>query len=368
VRYVCSDGDPGYNKRHHEFFKKWYLALLHGGLSAALSAIDAEAMMPVSDFLHMWKDFCNKVKNHPLTICPEMPDELITCEDLESLLGLGGTLSDKTSIGRMRDSHPLQLFSLVNCARCAEQGEHLALLYLLPWALQEEVIRNPLLTREERLEKAVLNFHLLLHYFDLSFLPRSEGINQRFRKKDTVAVTFAEDSVWPRILNNGLILIHFIIIAPATWSFSRFGTHCLENFFGFVRPNARADDRTVTATRLIARTTQVAIEMHDLGIDVVHKGRDNVGGVVIGGAPVELPGTVIDWAREHCEAIAALAGLSFDDADPVIDEDGVIDLICGWWATDKHHDNDIVYKKNFTKSPANAKIAARNAQAGARDE
>jgi hypothetical protein len=215
VRYVCSDGDAGYNKRHHEFFKKWYLALLRGGLLAALNAIHTETKMPVSDFLHMWKNFCNKVKNHPVTICPELPDDFITCEDLEVLLGLGGTLSDKSSIGRMRDSYPLQLFSFDNCARCAEEGDHLSLLYLLPWALQEEVIRNPDLTRQERLEKAVLSFHFLVHYFDLSFLPRSDGINQRFRKKDTVAVTFAEDSVWPRILNNALLLIHFIIVAPA---------------------------------------------------------------------------------------------------------------------------------------------------------
>jgi hypothetical protein len=226
VRYVCSDGDAGYNKRHHEFFKTWYLPLLQKGICGALDVLDAATKMPVSDFLHLWKNFCNKVKNHPVTLCPELPEDVVTVQDLQSLLQLGTTLSDKTSIGKMRDSYPLQLFSFANCAECAEQGDDLALLYLLPWALQEEVIRNPALTRPERLDKALLSFNLLLHYFDLSFLPRSEGITQRFQRKQTVAVTFAEDSVWPRILNNALILIHFIVVAPPDWSFSRLGTHC----------------------------------------------------------------------------------------------------------------------------------------------
>jgi hypothetical protein len=31
VKYVCSDGDQGYNKRHKVFFKKWHPELLSGG-------------------------------------------------------------------------------------------------------------------------------------------------------------------------------------------------------------------------------------------------------------------------------------------------------------------------------------------------
>jgi hypothetical protein len=214
-----------------------------------------------------------------------------------------------------------------------------SLLYLLPWALQEEVVRNPDLTRQGLFSSFGPLFRLVVS-------PRSDGINQRFRRKDIVAVTFAEDSVWPRTLNNALLLIHFIIVAAAQWSFSRLGTHCLENFFGFVRQNARADDRAVTALRLIARTTLVSITMHDLGIKVVHRGRDNVG------------------AGDLSEAFAALAGLAFNDTDPVLDEAGLIDMLQGWEAKDTHHNKDAVHEKNFTKSAANAKISARNAQAG----
>jgi hypothetical protein len=110
VRYVCSDGDAGYNKRHQEFFKKWCRALSNHDPPRALGIFDQENMIPISDFLHLSKNFCNKVKNHPVAICPERAEAVVPCQDLDSVLDLGNALSDKSSIGRMRDSYALQLF------------------------------------------------------------------------------------------------------------------------------------------------------------------------------------------------------------------------------------------------------------------
>jgi hypothetical protein len=73
------------------------------------------------------------------------------------------------------------------------------MMYLLPWALQEEVVPSPALTRQDRFEKAMLGFKLLLHYYHLSAFPAADGVSQRFHGGVTEAVTFAEDSDWPRI-------------------------------------------------------------------------------------------------------------------------------------------------------------------------
>jgi hypothetical protein len=89
-----------------------------------------------------------------------MPDDVLTCQDLESLLNFGNALSDESSIGRMRDSYALRLFSLANCLNCVEKEGDFALLHLLPWVLQEEVAQSLALTRKERLEKASLSFYL----------------------------------------------------------------------------------------------------------------------------------------------------------------------------------------------------------------
>jgi hypothetical protein len=66
----------------------------------------------------------------------------------------------------------------------------LARMYLLPWALLEEIIRSQDLSRLDHLEKILLSFHVFLHYLDLSFLPRVDGVTQRFDKRRTAVVTF----------------------------------------------------------------------------------------------------------------------------------------------------------------------------------
>jgi hypothetical protein len=118
---------------------------------------------------------------------------------------------------------------------------------------------DPDLSREDRFMKAMLSFRLLLHYFDLSSLGPAAGVMQTFKKDETMAVTFAEDSVWPRILNSALALVLFVLQADEHWQFSEMGTQCLENVFGRVRRSSFGDDRSVTAMRVIVRVSFVAI-------------------------------------------------------------------------------------------------------------
>jgi hypothetical protein len=98
-------------------------------------------------------------------------------------------------------------------------------MYLIPWTLQEEVMRSPRLERQERLLKALLAFQLLLHSFELPHMVCPSGVSGRFISGVTVAVTFAEDSVWPVLLNRALALIGLVLGASEDLSFSRMGTH-----------------------------------------------------------------------------------------------------------------------------------------------
>jgi hypothetical protein len=86
----------------------------------------------------------------------------------------------------------------------------MAVMYLLPWLLQEEVLRSRRLSRQERLEKAILACKFLFHYYQLSHFPHSPDVSQQFHSKTMVAAMFAEDSDWPRILNTSIALIQFI--------------------------------------------------------------------------------------------------------------------------------------------------------------
>jgi hypothetical protein len=61
-------------------------------------------MIPASDYLHLWKCYSNKIKNHPVTLRPDSSERAIDCDTLNTILALGPALLDKSPIGRMRDS------------------------------------------------------------------------------------------------------------------------------------------------------------------------------------------------------------------------------------------------------------------------
>jgi hypothetical protein len=87
-------------------------------------------MIPVGDFLHIWTNYLNQVKNHPVTLSPDSVEYTVKGEDLEALLGLAAALTDKSSVGKMRDSSALQLFSLQNCLKClSKAGDEKELMY-----------------------------------------------------------------------------------------------------------------------------------------------------------------------------------------------------------------------------------------------
>jgi hypothetical protein len=358
VKFECSDGDAGHNQSHRAFFNGWYPHFLDHGFSGALEyAAGCETPIPVGDFLHLLKTFLNKVKNHLIVMSPDCLATAVSVVDLESVLKLGRPLSDKSSVGRMRDSYALQLFSISNCLKCLETGHVNEFMFMLPWALQEEVIRAPDLSREDHLMKAMLSFRLLLHYFDLSSLPRAKGVTQKFKQDKTTAVTFAEDSVWPRILNSALALVLFVLEADEHWSFSRMGTHCLENFFGLVRRSSLGDDRSVTAMRVIVRASLVAQTMHELNIAVKHRGRDNVGGVVITGAPPQWSEGIADCLYR---SLIVNSGLEIVEVTRtgILPSCGIRAILNEWLEYD-HHDKDPVYHVNFEGKTANSRIPAR---------
>jgi hypothetical protein len=363
VKYLCTDGDAGYNDYHREFFAEWYMRFLDGGLSAALDYASAHTKLPVGDFLHLWKLFCNRVKNHPVTMSPEFRvDFTITANSLDTILNLGAALRDRSSIGKMRDSYALQLFSLENCLKCLQEDQTNELMYLLPWALQEEVLRNPTLTREQRFEKAVLSFEILLHYFHLSCQPQELGVTKRFSAEKTLALTFADDMGWLRVLNSALCLIEFIRSGDENWSFSRLGTHCLENFFGLVRRNARGDDRFIRAIQIITQATVAIRVMDELGLHPRIRGRDNVGGTVIGKGSIDFS---LPYLERIYHSFLAHAGLHDDAPDPSVLMDGaqLVELLTEWCQKDDHHKNDPGHNRDLTTSIGGHAIVARNRRA-----
>jgi hypothetical protein len=122
----------------------------------------------------------------------------------------------------------------------------------------------------------------------LPHFPHAPGVSQRFHSKTTVAVTFAEDLDWPQILNTAIALIQFILDADENWPFSRLGTHCLENCFGFVKGNSLGDDRFGPTFGIIPKATLIYHVMRDLNLEIKHSGRGNIRGTLIHDKVIEF--------------------------------------------------------------------------------
>jgi hypothetical protein len=203
-----------------------------------------------------------------------------------------------------------------------------------------------------------LSFQLLLHYFHLSLLPHDAHVTKRFYTDKTRVLTFADDAGWLRALNSALILIEFLQSGNDSWSFARLGTHCLENFFGLVRQNARGDDRFIRAIQIIAHATAMVRVMHELNLHPHIRGRDNVGGTIIGPGSVTFSVEQVDLLFH---SFLDQASLHFAGPAPslLIDRPGLIAILTGWCQMDGHHKRDPDHNTGCAPSTAGHAIVAR---------
>jgi hypothetical protein len=111
VKYVCSDGHNYYNPRDRAFFQSCHPSSLEKGLDEAVRLCRGATEIPISDYLHLWKSFCSKVKNHPVSLTPDSLDNCIDSSLLEEMLRLGPPLTNRSSVGKMRDSYVITLFT-----------------------------------------------------------------------------------------------------------------------------------------------------------------------------------------------------------------------------------------------------------------
>jgi hypothetical protein len=256
----------------------------------------------------------------------------------------------------MPDCYALKLFCSSNFLKCFERGMLHELMDLIPWTLQEEVMTSPRLERQERLLKVLLTLKLLLHCFELSHLVCGLGVWRRFISGVTVAVTVAEDSVSPGLLNTALALIGFVLDASEDSSFSRMGTHCLENFFGLVPRESLGDGRYVVTSRIIAKMSLASNVMRDLDLSIPHRARDNVGGTLIGGCRPRFT------EREAERLFTLPIPISSLESSPAVETDRLpldeLRYVLSGWSREDHHPNDPAYGARFVSKPSKARIPA----------
>jgi hypothetical protein len=97
--------------------------------------------------------------------------------------------------------------------------------------------------------------------------------------------------------------------------------------------------------------------MHDLGLAITHRGRDNVGGTLIHEG---RPKFVEDKVELLFRSVIHLGALEFHMADEtdLLPMDQFEHVLMGWLEND-HHENDPTFRARFPRNPANARTSAR---------
>jgi hypothetical protein len=163
-------------------------------------------------------------------------------------------------------------------------------------------------------------------------------------------------------LNTAIALVQFIFNADENWLFSRLGTHCLENFFGFVRKNPLGDDRFGPTLGIITKARLIYHVMHDLNLEIQHSGGDKIGGTRIHDKVVEFTELrpEVDF-----RSLIHLVGLEIIPAD----QDLILmplpetkEFLAEWPIRD-HHDDDSICNAAGSQV-SNCLITARNIGSG----
>lgn len=151
TRCIATDGDHGYHELHNQMFDRWWPKFCSEGVDETLKALKNDDNTVIADFLHLLKNARSRFLNNRVSLSPDGVDSF-SAEDLNNALKLGNSLTDKSSKGRMRDSYVLEIFTLDNFLHLIAKNESHMGFYILPYCLWNEVIRNPHLSSQMRLD------------------------------------------------------------------------------------------------------------------------------------------------------------------------------------------------------------------------
>lgn len=191
-------------------------------------------MKHISDLLHCLKIARKRLLICDITLFSNRIDHTINSDNLESLLLVGQTLTDKSPLGKMKDFYVLNLFNFENLDKLFAKNCLYELLYCLPYACWAEAATNANLNRQNRIELLRIAFDILFEFLKQNlYCTHSKGITYN-HPKNSMAILFADSNFLKRSLNSILGLAHILYFYPDV-GIDRIGTHVLENFFGQIR-------------------------------------------------------------------------------------------------------------------------------------
>ena len=232
VKFVATDGDAGYNALNEKFFLSWWPTFCNKGIEESLNIVAVSSQAIISDFLHLAKNARSRMINGSVTINPDGLKPF-SAKDVNRVLHLDKALTDTSTIGKMKDIYPLQIFTLANFLKLVHTGELSSAFYLLPYAMWAEVLRNRFLSLQVRLDFLTFVIDIFAHHEECLRNLDHSRVSEK-KNKTAPCQYFCSTTKCHRTMNTLLVLVAQLR-RHQNIALDRIGTHCLECNFGVVR-------------------------------------------------------------------------------------------------------------------------------------
>jgi hypothetical protein len=323
IWFIATDGDAGYNALYKSQFTKWFTLYESSGLDHCLNKLPEIFPLYVADFLHVVKNIRSRMIKYFTGMRWGGNIIQFRSENIDSVLGLGPILSDRSSTGKMRDGYPIALFRLEYVLTLINSNCGAEALYILPWALIFRVLLSSVVSRATRISVLRLALRFLTAFYKdacdpdnpiqeqipvprqrpqpnpdlipMSCPPSKQGTegsqsipaqrphpqpNPRTATSQQIPVRPFKVITLLRCMNAVIALIYALVAVDVDLPLDRISTHPLENFFGLLRRILHDCNTFDELLHAAARNTVVDEVFQQLDVRRDICGRENTAGIV----------------------------------------------------------------------------------------
>ena len=271
------DGETSHNKRHEMQFLEFYDVYQSGGDNNFWNLIqyiidiiaNKKKRLLMTDMIHYGKN-----RRTQLVITEIVINELnVDITPLVELLEQSAAVTDTSSLSKLQDAFPVEIFNFKVILALIRQGEWDLVLFIFPMACWLETCLNQLLDKESRLFLLETAFRMYMNMYDIQIAAGNKTELQPqisiIRALNTIAILYAEFSECKKY-----------------FPFARYSTMPQEHFHGLVRCMHFNNDSYDIVLKNTARASLSLQYMSDLGIQYAARTRLSVGGIT--------------WHEENC--------------------------------------------------------------------
>ena len=290
-----------------------------------------------ADLLHAFKVLRIRFLLNDINIVPDKEEFISRKDVIINLFKDGKELTDLTPIGKMRDIYAIAFFSLENLANLIIADEYYSVAVILPFVCFVNAVTNSAISINTAVVLLEIAFEGLIKFLNLMSIPQEDWEKTAQKKRANIDyLTVLPMTLLKRLIPTIVTLLlnmkmyvrinieHDVEGIPEEivkqfeemidFAIDRLTTHPEENFNGFIRDEAKAQDTVATIMRIVARSSMVKNFLLKHGIDVTKRGRANVGGLKAS----EYYGVVEDLVdvdpKQLVDAIFVTAGITHERA------------------------------------------------------